>query len=195
MILLLRALSRALTFVLLIVAAAGCLGAAVFTIPPGDSGLAELGSLAHTREAADRVGAFLGELEAGKVPMDSVAGAGIAAVVGLVLVAGAVLPRRERTLALESSKEGRIAARRRPLQAVAVSLAERPRGVTRASARVRGRYRRAGGRLRLRVGRGPGAQPGALTGQIESQLATLVDGFSLRAKVRTRRDEKRGGPR
>ncbi|MGI8845925.1 MAG: hypothetical protein ACR2HC_07105 [Thermoleophilaceae bacterium] len=195
MILLLRALSRAVAFALLIVAALACLAAALFSIPPGDSGITQLGKLTHTREAADRSGRFLDRLEAGDVPANAAAGAGIAAVVGLVLVAGAVLPRRERTLALDSSDEGRIAARKRPLQSAVSTLAERPRGVTRTRARVRGRYRRAGGRLRVRAGRGPGAEPDALATQIRAEVAGLAEAFKLRAKVRTRRDEKGRRPR
>ena len=192
MILLLRALSRSLAFVLLLVAAIACLAVAAFSIPSGDSGLAKLGELAHTDDAADQVGGFLHRLESGHVPADAAAGAGIAAVVGLVLVAGAVLPRRERTLPLEVSDHGRIAARRRPLRTAATVLAQAPRGVTRARVRVRGHYRRAGGRLKIRAGRGPGAEPDALAGQVEEGVATLATSFSLKTKVRTKRDEKRG---
>lgn len=70
------------------------------------------------------------------------------------------------------------------------SLAEVPRGVKRARVRVRGRYRRAGGRLKVRAGRGPGAESTALAAQVKEGVSGIADAFSLRTKVRTKRDEK-----
>lgn len=190
MILLLRALSRAVAFVLLVVLAVTCLAAAAFCLPSGDSGLAKLGELTQTTDAADQTGHFIDRMERGSASDDAAGFTALAGVVGLVLVAGAVLPRRERTLALEDGAEGRIAARRRPLQGAVAALASGPAGVTRVKARVRGRYRRAGGRARVKVGRGPGAEPVALMAQVRERVDALTGPFSLRTKVRSHRDEK-----
>jgi hypothetical protein len=188
-ILLLRALSRALAFVLLTVLALACLAAAGFAIPR--SGLATLGDLTHTDTAAGQSRDFLDRLEDGEMPAGAAAGAGLAAVVGLVLVAGAVLPRRERTLPMDDGPEGRVTARRRPLRLAAAALAARPAEVTRSKAGVRGRYRRAGGRLRVCVHRRPEAQAKPLAEQVRGQLEGLTNAFALRTRVRTRRDESR----
>jgi hypothetical protein len=188
-ILLLRALSRAVAFVLLVVLAAGCLAAAGFSLP--NRGLSRLGDLVGTGAGAGQSRDFLARLERGDPPAGAAAGAALAAAVGLVLVAGAVLPRRERMLEMADEDEGRLAARRRPLQSVATALALRPPGVRRARARIRGRYRRRGGRLRVRVGRIPGAPEQPLAEQVRLEVDGLARAFSLRTKVRTRRDERR----
>jgi hypothetical protein len=188
-ILVLRALSRAVAFVLLVALAVGCLVAAGFAV--ARSGLPTLGDLVGTDTAAGHSRDFLARLERGDQPAGAAAGAGLAALVGVVLVAGAVLPRREPTLELADDEEGRLSARRRPLQSVATALAARPVGVSRARARIRGRYRRPGGRLRVRVGRVPGAEAKPLAEQVEAAVAGLARAFSLKTKVRTRRDERR----
>jgi hypothetical protein len=188
-ILLLRAVSRAVAFVLLVVLAVGCLVAAGFSIP--SRGLPALGDLVGTDTAAGHSRDFLARLEHGDRPAGAAAGAALAGVLGLVLVAGAVLPRRERTLELVDEDDGRLAARRRPLQSVATALAARPAGVSRARARVRGRYRRPGGRLRVRVGRVPGAAREPVARQVREEVEGLAGAFSLKTKVRTRRDERR----
>jgi hypothetical protein len=190
-ILLLRALSRAVAFVLLVALAVACLVAAGFSVTR--SGLPALGDLVGTDTAAGHSRDFLARLERGDQPADAAAAAGLAALVGVVLVAGAVLPRRERTLAMaaEDEEQGRLAARRRPLQSIAQALAARPASVNRARARVRGRYRRAGGRLRVRVGRVPGSPEKPVAELVRGEVEDLAKAFSLRLKVRTRLDERR----
>lgn len=190
MILLLRALSRSVAFVLLVAMSVACLAAAVFSLPSGESGLTKLGELTQTTQVADQTGRFIDRMERGTASDDAAGFAALAGVIGLVLVAGAVLPRRERTLPLEDDAEGRIAARRRPLQGAVGALASGPAGVTRVKARVRGRYRRPGGRARVNVGRGPGADPTALVAQVRERVDGLTGPFSLRTKVRSHRDEK-----
>jgi hypothetical protein len=192
-ILLLRALSRAVAFVLLVALAVGCLVAAGFAVTR--SGLPALGDLVGTDTAAGHSRDFLARLERGDQPADAAGAAALAALVGVLLVAGAVLPRRERTLAVaeeeEQEERGRLAARRRPLQSIAEVLAARPASVNRARARIRGHYRRPGGRLRIRVGRVPGSPEKPVVELVDGEVEGLAKAFGLRTKVRTRLDERR----
>jgi hypothetical protein len=190
-ILLLRALSRAVAFVLLVALAVGCLVAAGFSVTR--SGLPALGDLVGSDTAAGHSRDFLARLERGDQPVGAAGAAGLAALVGVVLVAGAVVPRRERTLAMTAGDDeaGRVVARRRPLQSIAQALAARPASVNRARARVRGRYRRRGGRLRIRVSRVPGSPEKPVAELVHGEVEDLAEAFALRTKVRTRAGERR----
>jgi hypothetical protein len=113
-----------------------------------------------------------------------------AILLGLLLMAGLLVPRRERLVTLASDDTGTLAARRRPLAQAAQTLVEQVRGVTDARARVRPR-RRAGGRLRVRASRTKAADPGQVRSAVDDQLRELTDPFTLTTRVEVARDGAR----
>jgi len=193
MILLARALVRLVSFLLLVILAVAGIVLAVFCIGTGTSGpsLGKLASILHLATVRDTVGHWLAQLEAsGSVAV--IAGlCGLGAILlGLLLLAGLLVPRRERLVTLASDREGTLAARRRPLGQAAQTLVEQVRGVTQARARVRPR-RRTGGRLRVRASRTRTADPTQVRGAVHEQLRELTDPFTLSARVEVARKGSR----
>jgi hypothetical protein len=187
-ILLLRALVKLLAFLLLVALALLGLAAAVFCLQGGSEtlSLTKLAELLRLPELRDEVGDLLRALEAdGPVALLSLLGGLIAMLAGLALLAGVLVPRRERLVTLEAAPAGALAARRRALAAAAGMLAEQARGVT--AARVRTRPRRtSGGTLRVRAQRTRSTDPAAARAAVEDQLRPLADPFKLRSRVRVR---------
>lgn len=191
MILLLRALVRLLAFALLAALAVAGIAVAVFCIGGGRSGLSLLhgAELLHLPQFRDSVGSFLTTLEAGGPVAVVAALAGLGAMLlGVLLLAGALVPRRER---LVSAGDG-VAARRRPLAQMAAALAEGSDGVTAVRARVRP-GRRGGGRLKIRAERTLPAHAADVERAIAQATAPLAEPFGLTTRVRTR--VGRGGAR
>lgn len=192
-----RTLARIAGFVLLVLLALAGLAAMVFAIQGDDATLSypQLADWLALQELREEAGDLYARLEEdGPVAIVTLL-AGLAAVLlGLVLIAGALLPRRERRVTLEQAGEGTIAARRGPLARTAEALAGTLQGVARARARVvPGRLR--GGRLKLRADltRPTAASHGARASReaIERRLAPLTEAFHLRPKVSTRTGEGR----
>ena len=185
MILLARALARLVSCLLLIVLAVVGIVLAVFCVGTGTSGLS-LGGLAGLVELGalrDTVGSWLAQLEAPGPVAVIAALSGLGAILlGLVLAAGIVVPRRERLVTLTSGEHGTLAARRRPLAQAAGALVEQVRGVTGARVRVRPR-RRSGGRLAVRASRGRSADPQQVQQAVREQLGGLTDPFKLKARI------------
>lgn len=193
MIALARVLVRLVAFLLLVLLALAGLAVAVFSIDTGTTGpsLGRLAELLHLASLRDTVGAWLDQLEAsGSVAV--VAGlCGLGAVLlGLVLLAGLLVPRRERLITMPSAVSGDLAARRRPLAQAAQTLAEQARGVTGARARAKPR-RRSGGRLRMRVSRGRSEDAGLVRSAVAGRLAELTEAFQLKARVDVTRSRSR----
>ncbi len=189
MILLARALVRLISFLLLVILAVAGIVVAVFCIGTGTTGpsLGKLASILHLASVRNTVGPWLGQLEAsGSVAV--IAGlCGLGAILlGLFLLTGLLVPRRERLVTLVSDREGTVAARRRPLGQAVQTLVEQVRGVTEARARVRPR-RRTGGRLRVRASRTRTADPAQVRDAVDEQLRELTDPFALRARVEVAR--------
>lgn len=185
MIALARLLARVVGFVLLVALAAAGILLAVFCIGTGTHGpslgdLARLFSLGFVRDA---VGDWLARMEAsGSVAVIAgLCGLGAMAL-GLLLIAGVLVPRRERLVELSADERGRLAARRRPLAQIATVLVEQVRGVTEARVRVRP-FRRTGGRLAVRASRTPRADAGEVRGAVSEQLESLTEPFRLKARV------------
>lgn len=177
----LRMLVRLVAFLLLVVLA--LVGLVVLVVAVDPSGGASLLRLPQLR---DVVGSWLDALQDG-VPtpiVDVLAGAG-AVLLGLVLLAGLLVPRRERLVALRKTGHGTLAARRRALAQVATGLVEQGRGVTEAKVKVKPR-RRTGGRLRVRAARTGPAEPAAVQRAITTQLEGLTGPFKLKTSVRLR---------
>lgn len=191
MVLLARALVRILAFVLLVVLAVAGLAIAVFSIQGGTATLslphlAEILSLASFR---DTVGTFLDSLAAsGPVAIIAlVCGLG-AVLLGLLLLAGLLAPRRERLVTLRDDKEGLVTARRRVLGRLGAVLTEGTPGVTDAKVRARP-TRRGGGRLAVRATRSRTASADEVRGRVEEALAPLTEPWNLKAKVGVRLGE------
>jgi hypothetical protein len=185
MILLARALVRLISFVLLVILAVAGLALAIFCISTGTSG-PSLGGLAHVLDLGslrDTVGSWLGQLEASGEVAGIAAVCGLAAMLlGLLLLAGILVPRRERLVTLASGEHGTITARRRPLAQAATTLAQQVRGVTEARVRVR-RRRRSGGRVAVRASRTRRSDPEEVQGAVREQLRGLTEPFKLTARV------------
>jgi hypothetical protein len=188
MILLLRALVRVLAFVLLLALALAGLAAAVFSIQGGTETLSynELASLVGLPEARDAISGWFGQIAAdGPIAVVALLCGLGAILLGLLLIAGVLVPRRERLIALEQREDGTLAARRRPLASVARTLTEQARGVTQAKVRARPR-RRSGGILTVRADRTRQTDEAAARSAVEAELEPLVGPFDLRTRVASR---------
>lgn len=190
MIVLLRTLGRMVTFVLLVVLALAGLLAAIFSIGGGDGfSLPDLAGYLQLDELRDVLGDWLAALESdGPTAWWTVLGGACAALIGLLLLAGVLVPRRERLVVLLESEGGRIAARRRPLSQAAEALALQQQGLTEAKARVRtGRWRQ--GSLRLRASRTRRVSPDEAAARASRAIEPLTSAFDLRPRVRSRLGE------
>ena len=185
MIVLARALVRVVSFLLLVILAVAGIALALFCIGTGTSGpsLGGLASLLDLRALRDTIGSWLTQLEAPGPVAGVAALCGLGAILlGLLLLAGILVPRRERLVTLTSGEYGTLAARRRPLAQAATALVEQVRGVTEARVRVRPR-RRAGGRLAVRASRTRRVDAEQVRGDVGEQLSGLTDPFKLKARV------------
>jgi Family of unknown function (DUF6286) len=180
-----RLLARLVGFVALLALAIAGLALAVFCIGTGKSGpsLARLAHLLHLASFRNTVGAWLSDLEA-QGSVATIAGlCGIGAMLlGLLLLVGLLVPRRERLVTLSHEEKGILAARRRALTQIATALVEQVRGVTEARVRVRPR-RRGGGRLAVRASRTRPTEPREVQQAVQEQLAGLTQPFALTTRV------------
>jgi len=183
-----RLLVRVVSFLLVLALSIAGLAVAVFSIGEGTKGpsyarLAELVGLPRLRDA---VGGWLGQLEAagGVAQIAALAGLG-AMLIGALLLAGVLVPRRERLVTLAGGATGALTARRRPLTQLASALVEQVRGVTAARVKVRPR-RRAGGTISVRAQRSRRAQDRDVERAVQQELSDLTEPFRLRARVRVR---------
>jgi len=183
-----RLLVRVVSFLLVLALSIAGLAVAVFSIGEGTKGpsyarLAELVGLPRLRDA---VGGWLGQLEAagGVAQIAALAGLG-AMLIGALLLAGVLVPRRERLVTLAGGATGALTARRRPLTQLASALVEQVRGVTAARVKVRPR-RRAGGTISVRAQRSRRAQDRDVERAVRQELSDLTEPFRLRARVRVR---------
>jgi Family of unknown function (DUF6286) len=180
-----RSLARLVGFVVCVVLALGGLVLAVFCIGTGThgpslGGLARLLSLPTVR---DTVGPWLARVEApGSVAVIAGLCALGAIALGLVLIAGVLVPRRERLVQLAEDERGKLTARRRPLAQVATALVEPVRGVSEARVRVRP-FRRSGGRVSVRASRTAHADADEVRRAVAEQLEPLTGPFKLKARV------------
>lgn len=197
--LLLRAVTRLFTFLLLTALALVGLAVALFCLEGGREGLSlpALARQVHLPQLRHDVGRFLHTLEgSGPVAkLSALGGLGVAAL-GVLLLVGVLRSRRDRLALLEAGEQGTLAARRRPLGQVASALVEQVRGISPTRARVRPRRRGRGGRLYIRIERPAGAAShDAAKQQATSALSPLTEPFGLRPRVRVRHGrDKAAGP-
>ena len=185
MILIARALVRLFSILLLlilaiagIVLAAFCIGTG--TTGPSPGGLANLLGLSEMHEA---VGDWLAQVESpGPVALIAAACGIGAMLLGMLLLLGILVPRRERLVSLSSTDQGELAARRRPLAQAATALVEQVRGVTEARVKVKPR-RRGGGRMKVRASRVRRVDAQQVEGAVTEQLGGLTGPFKLKARI------------
>ncbi len=188
-----RLLARLVTLLSLIVLSAAGILVAVFCISGSRSGpsLTQGAKDAHLPELRDTTAHWLGQIEAhGSIAV--IAGlCGLGAIVfGLLLLAGLLLPHRERLVTLERKEGGTLAARRRALAQVATALVAPLSGV--ASARVRVRPRRtSGARVAVRATRTRRASAPQVKASVREQLANLTEPFNLTSRVEMARRTER----
>jgi hypothetical protein len=192
MIALARLVVRLVTLLgLIALSVAGAL-VAVFCISGGRTGpsLTQGAKDAHLPQLRDTTAHWLGQIEAhGSVAV--IAGlCGLGAVLlGLILVVGLFLPRRERLVTLEEGEHGRLAARRRPLAQIATALVTRQPAIASARVRVRPR-RRAGGRVAVKASRTRRSNAAEVQASVRKQLANLDEPFNLTPRIDVRRTER-----
>ena len=188
-----RLLVRVITFLALLALAVAGLLVAVFSISGGRTG-PSLTQGAHDvglPELRQTTAHWLGQIEAhGSVAV--VAGlCGFGAILlGLLLLAGIFVPRRERLVTLDRAERGTLAARRRALAQVATALIEPLTAVTSARVRVRPR-RTTGGRMTVRASRARPAHPRHVQSSVSEQLTNLTEPFNLTARVEIARHTPR----
>ena len=176
-----RALVRLVAILLLVVLALLGLAAVATAVDP-----AAVTGLIGLPPLRDSVGGWFDDLSADGPVARVSALAGVAAVLlGLLLLAGLLVPRRERLVRLTSTDHGTLDARRRPLAQMAGHLAEQVRGVTGTRTKVKVR-RRGGGRLRVRADRPRDAPATATKQAVTEQLGTLTGPFKLKPSVQMR---------
>lgn len=184
----LRLLTRVLAFLVLLALALAGLAAAAFSVQGDKETLSyhNLASLGGLPQARDAVAGWFAQIGADG-PLAIVAllcGLG-AVLLGVLLLVGVLVPRRERLVLLEQRDAGALNTRRRPLAGAARALAEQARGVTEAKVRARPR-RRGGGTLRVRADRTRQTDAAQLRRAVEEQLKPLTEPFGLRARVASR---------
>lgn len=189
--LLLRVAARLIGFLLFAALALAGLAVAVFCLEGGRDGLSlpALAHHAHLAQLRDEIGRFLSALELGGPVAKVSALGGLGAVaLGVLLLVGVLRSRRDRLALLEAGEQGTLAARRRPLAAVASALVEQVRGMAETRARIRPRRRGRGGRLVVRIDRPRGTASDEIAKQrATSALMPLTEPFGLRPRVRVRR--------
>ena len=187
--LLLRGFARIVAFLLLAALALAGLTVAVFSIQGGAGPLSLPGLAQHVSlpELRETVGDYLADLEADGPTARVSALAGAAAIFsGILLLAGALAPRRERLVILDEEDDKKIAARRGALANVAETLAEQGRGVSEAKVRVRPKRVGRGGRLHVKVSHPRRESAAQVEQRALTRLAPLTEPFELKARVDAR---------
>jgi hypothetical protein len=185
----LRALTRLVIFILLAALALAGLSLAVFSLQGGDDplSLAALASHLELPRLRDTVGDYLEQLEAdGPAATLSVLAGAAAVLVGLLLLLGAVTPRRGRNAVLAHDGEGWLSAKPGTLEEIASTLSRRVRGATDARADLRLRRGNRRGRMRVRISHPRGEHASDLERRTAEALAPLVDPFSIESHVTAR---------
>ncbi len=189
----LRALARAIAFLLLVALAALGLATAIFSLQGNSNTLSLPRLAAHFRlpQLEDIAGDYLSSLErSGPTAWISVGAGAAAAALGLLVLVGELAPRRERVLVLDGEEGSTLAARRRPLTQIAAALAEQERGVSLAKTRVRSSRWRTGGGLRVTAFHPRNRAPNEIVTRVSGAVEPLANAFHLRTRVRPRLGER-----
>jgi hypothetical protein len=189
MTLLLRTLSRLVGMLLMLVLALAGLALALYCL----DGVFGLGSARPDRllglvSVRNRVGRFLDQLGVSGPTARLALLCGLAAMLlGVLLVVGTVRRRRSRVAILDTVGGGTLAARPRPLRAIARALAERADGATAVTRPKLALSRRGrGGRLTVRASRARTSEENEVRSEIASRLEPVTEPFGLRPRIRVR---------
>jgi hypothetical protein len=192
---LLRLLAAVVSFLLLMVMAVGGIVVAIFCIRGGAATLSlhHLASLISLPGLRDKLGPWLDSLEADgpAAALAALCGAG-GVLLGIGLLIGALVPRRERVLVVERTDRGTITARRRAVGNALADLAERPREILSAKAKVSPNRKRPGGRTRIKLTEAAGTDERQQAVQARTDLEDLAEALSLKLQTVSRRP-RRGG--
>jgi len=191
--LLLRALSRLVGTVLMLALALLGLGLALYCL----DALISLGSirpdrLLHLPAVRRHVGHFLDQLAAPGATAALALLCGLGTILlGVLLLAGTLRSSRQRLAVLDTVNGGTLAARRRPLRAIARVLAARAEGATHVK-RPRLVLSRRGtrGRLTLTATRAASSDRRAVQQAITDQLTPVSQPFHLRPRVRVQAGQR-----
>ncbi len=188
MVVLLRAVARLVTFILLLALAAVGLATAIFSVGgSGDLSIPGLASMVGLPGLEEEVGRLLDAVEAdGSIALLSALGGLGAAVLGVLLLVGALAPARERLVVLLTGEKGTLAARRRPLGQVVRALVEQTRGVTASKVKLRPSRGERGGRLSIQAAYSTRSEPDRIAQDTTSSVDPLATAFELRTRVRPR---------
>jgi len=112
----------------------------------------------------------------------------VAMLVGIVLIVGVLVPRRQRLVLLErNAEEGTLAARPAPLRDMARALAASAEGTTAVSRpRVRRSGRLRSGRLSVTASRSRNHDSREVQHAVDEQLRPLTEPFKVRSRVHIR---------
>jgi hypothetical protein len=184
-----RALARLIALILSATLAVAGLAVAVFSAQGDTSALSlpHLAGLLRLNDLLGNVGLLLRHVEAGG-PVAKVAtliGAGAVAL-GLLLLFGALVSRRERLVVMRRDEAGTIAAHPRAIGQAAVTLGEQSRDVLHATAKARPKRHGAGGRLRLTAYHAQSSDGSGATTASRDRVRALAESFSLGVRVRSR---------
>lgn len=186
----LRAISRVVTLLWLIVLGAAGVGLAMYCLDSAlHFGPASPDRLLGLPALRRHVGGYLDGLAApGSVAVLALVIGVVAMGLGLLLILGLVGRTRERLAVLERDGTGMTAARKRTLGRAAQALAERAADVTEVRRpRLRlGRRKGAGGRLRMVAVRTPDGDTRQVSSGVKEAVAPVADPFRLRTRVRIR---------
>lgn len=183
---LLRTLAKLVTMALLIALSLSGLAIAIFSIggtASGDFNLPGLARLVHLPQLRADIGELLTRLETpGSVAgISALCGLGTV-VIGVLLLLGVFLGRRERLAVLEESGEGTIAARPRALGRAVAALAEQARGVTASKVKVGvGRHGRA--KIGIQAAHSHTESPQDVRTRAGAAVAPLTDAFAVRTNI------------
>jgi hypothetical protein len=186
----LRALTRLVGVVLMVVIALAGLAVALYCL----SRLVSLGAanpprLLHLPTVRDRVGGFLADLAAPGPTAGIALGCGGGAIaLGLLILVGMLAPRRSHVALVDrSASHGIMGARRRALRDLARALAAQADGLTSVKrARVALSRRGTRGRVTVIAAHTPATDPDQVQRAVRETLVPITDTFHLRPRVRVR---------
>ncbi len=190
---LLHVIGRLLTFLLLVALAVAGLLVAIFVIDTGttDLSLPHLARILDLPDLRDRVGDYLDQLERSGPTAKLSALAGLLAIAaGVLLLLGAITPRRERLVVLAEGDDGRLAARKRPLTQVAEAETRSIRGLTDSKVRLRPSRSGHGGRIDVVGSRARTAAGKDVEKRVAQALQPLAEPFGMAPRVRTRTGDR-----
>lgn len=175
-----RGLTRLLALVFLPVMAGAALLAAIAAIAGGE----------RSRDAARSLGAtdawrsIDGAIRGGAVDERALLIAGaIALALGLALLVGVFVPRREREIPLTGAAQ--LGVRPRALRQALRHLAEDVRGVREAKVRIGARRVGSGARVRVRAVRAASIESAQITSGISASIAPVAEAFGAAPRVRS----------